>query len=1317
MDDLSGREIRGYKLIERIGEGGFGVVYRAEQPAVDREVAIKVILPEFADHTEFVRRFEAEARMVAKLEHPHIVPLYDYWRDEEGAFLVMRWLRGGSLRDALESGPWEIDAVGKLLDHIVDALSLAHEHGVIHRDLKPENILLDEAGNAYLTDFGIAKDIGGERLTQTGKIVGSADYLAPEQAKGEPVTPKIDIYALGVVLYEILTGEHPFPGLTPIQTLQKHLNEPLPSIRRSRPELSIELNNVIQRATAKDPAERYADVAEMLTICRRVLTTVDKAGYEPHLPAFLEEVEGEREIIRPVFVGREQELAQLDEALQKALNGQGQIVFVTGGVGRGKTALVEEFCRRAQEAHADLLVAMGNCSAHTGVGDAYLPFRQTLEMMIGDVESRWEAGTISKDHAASLWNNVPRVLETITEMGSDLIDIFVPGKALLNRAHELVLKDVAWLYELEELVDRKTRLGSPTDVNQSNLFEQYSRTLLVISRKSPLVLVLDDLQWADAASINLLFHLGRRVGEGRILILGAYRPDEVSLGREGERHPLESVVNELRRIYGDIEIKLTKEDDAEGKEFVERFLDTEPNRLSPEFRQALFDHTGGHPLFTIELLRALQERGDLIQDDQGRWEEGPTLRWDALPARVEAVIEERVGRLEEELREVLTVASVEGEDFTAQVVARVQEVKERQLLHELSQELEKRHRLVRDRGELKVNGQLLQRYRFVHQVFQRYLYNDLSPGERRLLHREIAEVLEELFAENADQYAVQLAFHYQRGGVSDKALHYLTQAGHQARAKYANQEAIRYYTEELEFLPEKHPDRFDLLASRAGIYDLIASREKQLADVTDMIDLSEILDDDGLRCDAQLALADYHLETDHTEAKVPTERAAEISRMLVDRVREGIAFRQLGLFHWYQGDYAEARNHLEMALERLREAGMLAEAAICLHALSLTLGTLNDYEGALEVALEAVATSQEAGDRRQEATSLRRLAIAHINQYQYPEALPFTEQALALHRELGDQHEECNALNVLGMIQAWLGEYQESYQSLWQSLKLAGAIGSSIGIAFAVSNLLLSHYVREGKFEEMFGFLEPLIEKAMSEEDEWLIGYLIRLKGFGLFEIGQYESAIDAFRTSSENMERVGSINGKLMSLSWISRGQAALGAYESANEILSQIEKEAKDVEDEENLGIAYVSQAYSVLQKGDPKKLQAGLNLGKRSLEITPKDDYFRHDFCLEVVASLCLELGMLDEALTYSKETIEMAEINPSSYMPERRFFIHSKILRALDQEQEADEYLQRAYHRMMHVANNFSDEELRNSWFENVRMNREILEASAERGIET
>ncbi|MBN2472861.1 MAG: protein kinase, partial [Anaerolineae bacterium] len=304
MADLSGQVIKGYELIERIGTGGFGAVYRAYQSTIAREVAIKIILPGYANQPLFIRRFESEARMIARLEHLHIVPLYDYWRDPEGAYLVMRWMRGGSLGDLLRvEGPCDLERTGQIMDQITSALTAAHRKQVIHRDIKPGNILLDEDGNAYLADFGIAKDLtqATAGFTDTNAIVGSPDYLAPEQARGEPVTAAADVYSLGVVLYETITGQHPFPGFSRVERLFKHINEPLPEITSLQQDVQSSVNQVIQKATAKDPRQRYANAVALASAFREA-AALDQPALVDTMAALL--TRKEQEILHYIMEGQ-----------------------------------------------------------------------------------------------------------------------------------------------------------------------------------------------------------------------------------------------------------------------------------------------------------------------------------------------------------------------------------------------------------------------------------------------------------------------------------------------------------------------------------------------------------------------------------------------------------------------------------------------------------------------------------------------------------------------------------------------------------------------------------------------------------------------------------------------------------------------------------------------------------------------------------------------------------------------------------------------------------------------------------------------------
>ncbi len=338
--------VRGFELKEKIGEGAYGAIHRAIQPAVGREVAVKVIRRKYADDPEFIRRFEAEAQTVARLEHPYIVPLYDYWREPAGAYLVMRLLRGGNLLTSLESGPWDVEPTLKMLDQITSALAAAHRRGVIHRDIKPANILFDEAGNAYLSDFGIAKQMMGDlQLTAVGGIMGTPDYISPEQLKDEPVSPPSDLYSLGAVLYETLTGERPFPNVPIATLLHKQLEEPFPPVSASRPDLPPQIDAIIQRATAKRPSDRFSDALSMAEAFRQAVRgrgAVQPVVIETAVPADIEIInpyKGLRafqEADAADFYGRETLVEQLVNRMAES-----RFLAVVGPSGGGKSSVVK----------------------------------------------------------------------------------------------------------------------------------------------------------------------------------------------------------------------------------------------------------------------------------------------------------------------------------------------------------------------------------------------------------------------------------------------------------------------------------------------------------------------------------------------------------------------------------------------------------------------------------------------------------------------------------------------------------------------------------------------------------------------------------------------------------------------------------------------------------------------------------------------------------------------------------------------------------------------------------------------------------------
>jgi len=760
-------------------------------------------------------------------------------------------------------------------------------------------------------------------------------------------------------------------------------------------------------------------------------------------------------LTQTTFIGRKTELQQLEEFLKKAAGGQLQVAFIAGEAGAGKSSLVEKFIQDEEEADPALIAAISECNSHTGSGDPYLPFRQLLTTLTTDPEEKGSATEIASAKRTKRLREFVRVSsETLIKVGPDLIGIFVPGASLLTRVAAEAALSSGLVHKLTAQAGKKTG-SEPVKVDpaldQEKIFEEYASVLKALSKDRTLILVLDDLQWADSGSLNLLFHLARQLADSRILLLGTYRPDDVALGRDGARHPFESTLNELKRYHGDIVLDLSRADSDERRAFANELIDSEPNHLDAAFREQLFAHTDGHPLFTIELLRNLQERGNLVKDQDGCWVQGSALDWDTLPARVEGVIGERIARLPEGLRETLSVSSVMGYEFIAQVIARVQKVQELALAKDLSRELEKRYLLVFEQGEIKIGKQFLSLFRFSHALIQQYLYDELSAGERRLLHGEIAETLEALSADHSDQFALQLARHYDEARNAEKAVFYWALAGDAAFAIYAQNEAIAAYTRALELSREttiSSEQLHHLYTYRGRAMELAGQFEQALKNYDEMLTSARERQDRSMELDAQVAASTlYSTPTavmDTEKGRALSEESLKLAEELGDQSIECRVLWNLLLANLHGSKIDQAIDYGERSLSLARSLNLREQLPYTLTDLGRAYNGSCRFEEAETRLTEAAGLWRELGNMPMLNDNLNTLLLNHFWSGKYEQALEIARESLDVSRTTKNIWAQCWPHHLQGQIWFEYGEVDRALDELELSVRVAAEANAPI---------------------------------------------------------------------------------------------------------------------------------------------------------------------------------------------------------------------------------------------------------------------------------
>lgn len=807
-------------------------------------------------------------------------------------------------------------------------------------------------------------------------------------------------------------------------------------------------------------------------------------NFASSITSFIEELETPTQPFHN-FVARQEALTWLKNHWLKIKKGHGQIILIHGEAGTGKTTLINVFCKSVQQ---DAFIVKGQCSTYMGVGDPYLVFQDVFSNILRALE------------------NNTKLLEKLFESGPSLLNTLVP-KALEQTLNKLEAKEQKKLKAM-----LKTGIAI---THQSQLFTEALAVLEQLTQKGSLIIILDDLQWADTASLSLLFHLSQRLRNLPLFFITAYR---TSAATEGTG--LTKLSNEFKRLYGEVTLDLDKVVEQEQEIFVNALLDSEDNQFDNLFRKTLVEKTGGHPLFALELLNSLKAKGQLHLNREGKWVMTAELRSFNLPAKVEAVIEERMHYVSSEMHEMLSLASVEGENFTVELIADLQGEKVWDIVKAFST-LDKKHHLIKFQGFIEIKGKRLSRYKFRHQLFQDYLYKQLSKTEQIFLHGELGNALAKLVPEEYSEFNLQLANHFELAGQIDKSLHHW-----QAAAKYAEQLAayleavshIEHALKLLNILPAEQslPIEISLQLQLGEMYLKIkgwAAPEVEEA-FSRAHNLCQSLGHSAEMAPALLGLCTYY------QNRADYKNAIEIGDKLIQIVRQNpqvpvLAFAAQGWNYLFKGDFMLAKGFFEEGNHNYNRKELHPEGIGSLSGLAWTLAMMGLEIEAFEYLDEAIFLTEDLNEPFNRAVINTYASFINSFLSKWETAYTHSQMAMTLAQKHCFPVIGAAAQYFGGYSLYWLGSQKESSQKeglehMLQGFRLWQVCGSRLAeTSYLIA--LAEIYIDYGNLLESNRMLKEAKEKIAVSGECYYQPEFYRLQGKLLNLNSQSKEAKQAF--------------------------------------------------------------------------------------------------------------------------------------------------------------------------------------------------------------